>query len=320
MADVLVFFFFQCDVNCRTVVNLPAPGNLRMIEDITLCLSGNAGNPSMTLAKIGVSVEIAGYSGNDMIGESFRRTLAETGVGLDKLRSHPTLGTGIAVGAVLPNGEKSVVFTTGANDETDLFAVPDDWLDGLKVIYVASVFVLPRFTGEAIASLFQRARQRGVTTVLNVCCDADKTRMAFIAPALPYTDFFILNKDEGRLISEQSDPPAMLAVIERAMADSGKVILTLGDQGCMLRDEQGNIRHIPAVPVKAIDTTGAGDTFIAGFIAGLVHRLPLVRCAEMGCQLASYAVTGAGSYQRLPQLASPLDLLTLQGERTHDTR
>ena len=230
MADVLCFGNLQCDVNCRTLINLPAPGSLRMIEDITLSLSGNAGNPSMALAKIGVSVEIAGYSGNDMIGKSFRRTLTDAGVGLDKLRRHPALGTGIAVGAIQPNGEKSVVFTTGANDETDLFTIPDEWLDGLKVIYVASVFVLPRFTGEAIASLFTRAKQRGIVTVLNICCDAEKTRMAFIAPALPYTDFFILNKDEGQLISQQPDPVTMLATIEAAM--SGKVILTLGDQGC----------------------------------------------------------------------------------------
>jgi len=318
MADVLCFGNLQCDVNCRPLADLPAPATLRRIEDISLSLSGNAGNPAMALAKIGVSVEIAGYSGNDIIGESFRQTLAEAGVGLAKLRRHPTLGTGIAVGAVFPDGERSAVYTIGANDELDLFTIPDDWLDGVKVVYVASVFVLPRFTGEAIASLFTRAKQRGIVTVLNVCCDPERTRMAFIAPALPYTDYFILNREEGRLISGQADPAVMLTTIEAVMS-GGKAILTLGEQGCMLRDGP-TIRQIPAVPVEAIDTTGGGDTFSAGFIAGLVHGLPLVTCGEMGCRLASYAVTGVGSYQRLPPLSSPLDLLALQHERARAPR
>lgn len=311
MTDVLCFGNLQCDINCRPLNALPGPGELRMIEDITLCLSGNAGNTVMALAKIGVSVDLAGYSGNDLIGDSFRNTLTEAGIGLDKLLRHPSIGTGIAVGAVQDNGEKSVVFTNGANDSTNLFEIPDAWLDDVRILYVASVFVLPAFTGEAIADLFVRAKRRGIITVLNTCHDPINTRLEYIAPALKQTDYFILNEDEGRSISGNDEPRDMLNDIETHTL--GRVILTLREDGCLVRDNDGHIIRVPAWPVKVVDTTGAGDTFIAGFIAGLTHDLPVVRCAEMGNRLAAYAITGAGAYQRLPDVSTPLKLLDLQG-------
>jgi sugar/nucleoside kinase (ribokinase family) len=81
---------------------------------------------------------------------------------------------------------------------------------------------------------------------------------------------------------------------------SGTIILTLGAEGCCFRTESG-MERIPAVPVHATDTTGAGDSFVAGFIAGLIRRLPLRDCVQLGCQVAAYAVTGTGAYHRIPR-------------------
>lgn len=63
------------------------------------------------------------------------------------------------------------------------------------------------------------------------------------------------------------------------------------------------------VPVAATDTTGAGDTFIAGFIAGLAHDLPLEACARLGCRVAAFAVTGPGAYPRIPRVKDATELL-----------
>ena len=97
------------------------------------------------------------------------------------------------------------------------------------------------------------------------------------------------------------------AVAERT---DGQVVLTLGAAGCAFRD-QGAWRHLPAEPVAATDCTGAGDSFVAGTIAGVLRGLPLAALrglplaarARLSGIVASYAVTGPGSYPRIPTLA-----------------
>jgi len=89
------------------------------------------------------------------------------------------------------------------------------------------------------------------------------------------------------------------AVAERT---DGQVVLTLGAAGCAFRD-QGAWRHLPAEPVAATDCTGAGDSFVAGTIAGVLRGLPLAARARLSGIVASYAVTGPGSYPRIPTLA-----------------
>lgn len=299
MADVLCFGNLQFEVLCRTLTELPAPGALHAIDAIDLALSGNGGNVAAALGRLGISVALAGYSGADTIGEGFRQTLAALGVSVETLPRHPTAGTGTSVTALAPNGERSVLFVNGANALFDLDAVPDAWFEGVRVIYVGSIFVLPQFTGEAVGRLLRRARARGAATVLNVCWDAKGQGLPFLRPALAETDYFILSRDEGRQLTGEDDPARMIAALEAAT--SCRVALTLGADGCLVHGDEG-IERIPAVPVAAVDCTGAGDSFVAGFIAGLVGGRSLAGCARLGCRVASFAVTGPGAYPRIPAL------------------
>jgi len=298
MADVLCFGNLQLDILCRTITELPPPGGLRMIDAVDFSLSGNGGSLAMALARLGVSVDLAGYSGADVIGDQFRALLKAEGVGTDKLLRHSADGTGTSVIALAPTGERSIFFVNGANEAFHLDDVPEDWLQGPRIVAVTSVFVLPQFTGEAITRLFQRARTGGARTVLNICWDREAQGLPFLAAALAESDYFVLNYDEGRQLTGCD---ALDDIFDRLVGfTSGTIILTLGAEGCCFRTESG-IERIPAVPVHATDTTGAGDSFVAGFIAGLIRKLPLRDCVQLGCQVAAYAVTGTGAYTRIPR-------------------
>jgi sugar/nucleoside kinase (ribokinase family) len=298
MSDVLCFGNLQLDVLCRTVTELPPPGSLQSIDTVDFALSGNGGSLAMALARLGVSVDLAGYSGADVIGDQFRTMLKAEGVRIDKLTRHPSAGTGTSIVTVAPTGERSIFYVNGANEEIHLEAVPDDWLDGSRIVAVTSVFVLPHFTGEAIAHLFQRVHTRGARTVLNICWDGEARGLDFLAPALAQSDYFVLNYDEGCQLTGHDAPND---IFDRLMEfTSGTIILTLGAEGCCFRTESG-IERVPAIPVRATDTTGAGDSFLAGFIAGLIRGLSLRDCVQLGCQIAAYAVTGTGAYIRIPR-------------------
>jgi sugar/nucleoside kinase (ribokinase family) len=269
-----------------------------MIDGINFALSGNGGSLAMALARLGITVDLAGYSGADAIGDQFRTMLTTEGVGIDKLLRHSEAGTGTSVIALSPTGERSIFFVNGANDAFNLENVPDDWLRNTRIVGVTSVFVLPQFTGEAVARLFARAHAMGAQTLLNICWDRQAQGLHFLAPALAQTDYFVLNYDEGRQLAASDE---LNEIFDRLMEfTSGSVVLTLGDQGCCFQYESG-VERVPALPVQATDTTGAGDAFVAGLIAGLIRGLPLRECAKLGCQVAAYAVTGAGAYERIPQ-------------------
>ena len=303
MADVLCFGNLQFDVLCRTVTALPTPGALQMIDAIDFALSGNGGNVAAGLARLGISVELAGYSGADPIGAQFRAQLREMGVGTSKLLRHPTASTGTSIVALSPNGERSVLFVNGANTLFDLSNVPEYWLYEKKVVSVSSLFVLPQFTGEAVASLFARARSQGATTVLNICWDAQGQGLPYLQPALAETDYFVLSYDEGRQMTGQGSVEEIVAELQ--LYTRGTVLLTLGADGCCFRS--GDVlQRIAAMPVEATDCTGAGDSFMAGFIAGIVSGQAIRDAAALACRVAAFAVTGPGAYPRIPPLAEIL--------------
>lgn len=299
-AEVLCFGNLQLDVLCRPVTTLPAPGELGRVEQIAMALSGNGGNLAAALGRLGLGVDLAGYRGADVIGDGFAATLAEIGVGIETLHRHPSACTGTSVIALAPNGERSVLFVNGANELFDLDGVPDAWLRDRRVVSVSSLFVLPQFTGAAVGRLFARARAHGATTVLNICWPVDGQGLDSLTPALAETDRFILSYDEGRQLTGHTLPERILDEIEALTR--GLVVLTLAADGCCFR-EHGEFRRVPAVPVAATDSTGAGDSFVAGFIAGLSRDYPPDRCARLACAVASYAVTGPGAYPRIPRLA-----------------
>jgi len=300
MVDVLCFGNLQCDVLCRTVDAWPVPGELRMVGGIDVALSGNGGNVASALARLGVPVELAGYSGADAVGEGFRATLSALGVGLDKLGRHSTASTGISCIAVAPSGERSIVFVNGANALFDLDAVPDTWFAGVRVVSLSAVFLLPQFTGEAIARLFARAHACGAVTLLKTAWDADGRGLRFLGPALALVDYLIANRDEGRQLTGLMTGEAIVGAL--GAHTGGVIIVTLGADGCLIRAETGELQYVPAVDVVAVDSTGAGDAFVAGFIAGLHEGRSTLACARLGCRVAAYAVTGPGAYPRIPLL------------------
>jgi len=298
MADVLCFGNLQLDILCRPVTNLPPPGGIRMIDAVDFVLSGNAGSLAMALARLGVSVDLAGYRGADIIGDQFQALLAAEGVGVDKLIRQPEARTGTSVVALTPSGERSIIFVNGVNEAFNLDDVPEGWLHGPRLVAVTSVFVLPQFTGEAVARLLRRARASGAQTLLNICWDNEGRGLPFLSAALEQCDYFVLNHDEGRQLTGQEAPERILGRLRERTA--GTIVLTLGPQGCCWLAGDG-AQFAPAAPVRATDTTGAGDAFMAGFIAGLLRGLPLADCARQGCQVAAYAVTGPGAYERIPR-------------------
>jgi sugar/nucleoside kinase (ribokinase family) len=303
MPDVLCIGNIQFDVLARPVASFPRPGTLARVEEIGFSLGGNGMNTAAGLARLGLSTRLFGAVSRDFLGDHALAQLAVAGVDTASVIRHPTAGSGVSLIAVAPDGERSITYTNGANECFQLDEVSDALLRETRALCVGSVFVLPQLTGEALARLFQRAQSAGVTTVLDVCWDAEGRGLPFLAPCLPATDFFAPSLEEGQQLTGCDDPEAIAAAL--LAAGAGAVGVKLGAEGCYLAtvDER---RLVATTPLDGVDTTGAGDTWLAGFVAGILSGLPLERCGQLANQVAAYAVTGPGCWERVPPLASVL--------------
>jgi sugar/nucleoside kinase (ribokinase family) len=304
VADVLCIGNIQFDVLARPVVQLPQPGTLARVEEIRFSLSGNGVNTAAGLARLGVSTTLFGMVSRDFLGDYALAQLAAAGVDTSMVARHPEACSGVSLIAVAPDGERSITFTNGANELFRLDDVPNELLRSVKVLCVGSVFVLPQLTGEALAALFQRARAAGVTTVLDVCWDGEDRGMPFLAPCLPYTDLFAPSLAEAQQLTGRDEPAAMA----EALLDAGAaaVGIKLNRDGCCLA-RPGEEWHVRTTPLAAVDSTGAGDTWMAGLVAGLLAGLPLPECGRLANRAAAYAITGPGCWERLPKLTALTD-------------
>jgi sugar/nucleoside kinase (ribokinase family) len=289
---------------------MPGPGTHAKVERINTALSGNGGNVATVLARLGLDVALAGNTGSDIFGTALVQMLEDIGVNCRHLLPCPDSGTGTSVIAVSPAGERTIFYVNGANERFDLDTVPDAWLAGKAVVYLGTVFVLPQFTGSAVGRLFSRARRAGSTTVLNICLPDMDEALETLAPALAESDYLVLNLDEGRRLTSEHDPDQILRILRGRTA--GRTIMTLGADGCCYLEDD-SLCSVCAEPVTVVDTTGAGDSFIAGLIAGIAEGLPLDPCVRLASVVASYAVTGPGAYSRVPRLGHLLPKLRAHG-------
>lgn len=126
--------------------------------------------------------------------------------------------------------------------------------------------------------------------------------MRKIAPCLPYTDYFLPSYEEARMLAGGRDDPAEIAMF---LQDAGaKVVgLKMGERGSYLRAADGTEVRVPILPVTAVDGTGAGDAYVAGFLAGLLRGWSLEECARFANAVGACCVTAMGATTGLRSFA-----------------
>jgi sugar/nucleoside kinase (ribokinase family) len=303
MPDVLCIGNIQFDVLARPLTALPEPGALARVDEVRFSLAGNGVNTAASLARLGIQTALYGMVSRDILGDYALSQLSVAGVDTSAVARHPEACSGVSLIAVSLDGERSITYTNGANEQFKLDDVPDDLLRSIRLLYVGSVFVLPQLTGWALQALFQRAREAAVTTVLDVCWDAEGLGLPFLEPCLPYTDVIAPNLSEGRQLTDRQTAQEIAETL--LAAGAAAVGLKLGVDGCFLASGEEHW-HVLTTPIHAVDSTGAGDTWMAGLVAGLLRGLPLRECGRLANRVAAFSLTGPGCWERVPRLETLL--------------
>ncbi len=291
------------DVLVRPVENV-AWGASMWVDSIEQALGGNGANTSYALARLGSRVRLVGTVGDDDAGSQLVAKLAAAGVDLSRL-SRSGLRTPTTVVLVSASGERMMLHRPGAS--ADAFLDPVDFSDGLaaglSVCHVANPFAVPGLRRTA-AEILRRARQAGLMTSLDTGWDSRGDLMQVLGPCLPHLDLLFTNQDEACLLAGVAEAAEAVRVFREAGART--VVLKLGADGCALFTAGGR-RDFCAFQVEAVDSTGAGDCFVGGFLAALGRGCPLEEAAEFANAVGALsaarlgAVAGLLSYEQTRQ-------------------
>ena len=238
------------------------------VETVEPNLGGNAASTALALAVLGVPVRLAAWAGRDAFGDDLLAKLAQAGVDTSAVtRCEAPTATTIAL--VDNEGRRAFLHRPGASaiafpEAGSLLSIVR--LDGGH-LHVANPYGVPSLRRYA-PELLAQARRAGMTTSLDTGWDSRGEWMRVLAPCLNQLDILFANQQEAlHLTGAGSHVEAGRRLLE---AGARAVVIKLGAEGCAVY-ARGEEFLEPAFEVAAVDTTGAGDCFVAGFLAALHH-------------------------------------------------
>jgi ribokinase len=270
------------------VPHLVKPGETLTSNSLETFAGGKGANQSTALAKAGASPAHAGKVGED--GRRLIDKLSDAGVDTSFIRvdTHPT---GHAIIQVDDNGQNSIVLFPGGNRQIQRGEI-DATLEHFEC---GDILLLQNEINE-IPYIMDKAHSRKMKICFNPAPFSPEIRRY----PLDLVDIMVINETEGAGISETEDPERILDTLS-ARFPSCQILLTLGSDGVMFRSGSTTI-NVPAVKVKAVDTTAAGDTFIGFYLAKHMAGADVELCLRTACAAAAISVSRPGASDSIPTI------------------
>ena len=266
----------------------------RDVDQIRMSFGGDALNESVVLSRMGKKVQLISKIGADEAGRSIRKHLEKEKVSTKHVIVEQGLNTSVNIALVDADGGRK--FLTDPHSSQRKLGLEDvlPMLDETApIVSFASIFISPCFSIEKTEQLFSRIKAAGKTLVSDVTRPKNGETFDDLKFLFPYMDFFVPNDEEIFLLTGEKDPYKNVQMLVDAGVKTA--VVKIGKDGCLIGTRDG-ILHVPAVAgVRCVDTTGAGDSFAAGLIAGLAEGRSIVDCARLGCAAASCSIEQVGA-------------------------
>jgi len=271
-------------------------GTTTFIESIQPRVGGSAANTARALGILGVPVRVAASLGNDEAADVIRHELERCHVDDSFILAagQPTPQTIVLVRS---NGDRHFLHHKGCSEtafHTGLQFTPG-LTAGIRHLHLASLFVVSNLRNQA-ASILRGARAAGLTTSLDTCWDPQGEWMPVLSGCLPELDVLFMNEDEAAQICAGNSLPETA----RQILASGPSLLVIkqGSKGCRIFTQAAET-ICPPYDVQPRDTTGAGDCFVAGFLAAYLEGAPPERAGLMGNAAGALSVQQIGAVEGL---------------------
>lgn len=292
----------------------PTPGDDCPVSDLRFHCGGVAANTAVALARWGASTSLVGSVGKDWFGELALRTLQDAGVDVSHVEKTEAASTGLFFIVTSPDGERTMMGTRGANETLASSPLTENCLQDVEALHLVGYSFLSSPTAALAESLIQQMKAVGGSVSFDAGLKPSKLVKEKILEVAAQVNTFLVNRDEAVVLTGEQSPEKAFEVLESTGA--GEVVVKLGPQGCLIRNE-GKICEVPAVPVKAVNATGAGDAFTALYLWARVQQWPLMEAALLANAAGAAAAAGEGAAESMPE---PEAVLRLLGEASLDDK
>lgn len=292
MKKVLVAGEINPDLILQGYHSFPAPGKEVIVDDFVMALGSASAICAMGLARLGRPVAFVGKVGADPWGEFCLGVMSGGGIDVSRVGRDAALKTGVTVSISSPR-DRALVSFVGAMAALSGDDLPDSAFTGFAHLHVSSYFLQTGLRA-ALRDVFRRARRAGLTTSLDPGFDPTERWSRDLLDVLADVDVFLPNEVELAALGGDGDPAAALARLDNGRT---RIVAKLGARGCLTL-EGGRALAAPALAVQPVDTTGAGDSFNAGFLHAWLDGRGLQECLRWGAACGSLSTRGVGGWER----------------------
>lgn len=289
MKTIVVVGSINMDVVIR-VPHIPAVGETVLAKGLSLFGGGKGANQAIAAGRLGGNISMIGRVGDDAYGKRLINALTESGVSVEGVEFDPEFPTGTAYIYVSDRGENNIVVNPGANSKVDKEQVNR---------------YLHLFEGADYCIVQMEIPIETVEYVIGLCKEKNIKVMLNPAPAQSISDealkdLYMMLPNETELTILGASSGTLEKMAEDLYSKGVKnVLVTLGEKGCMLINHEG-IKRFPAPPFSPVDTTAAGDSFVAGITIGLSEGMDLERAIKFASYAAGITISREGAQASLP--------------------
>ena len=275
-------------------------------ESGTLSVGGEAVNGAIAAAKLGVRTAILCSLGTDSAGTLVTAALEANGVDTGRIVRSDEHPTPVTTMFVRDDGSRQSITNTAHRYHFHPERFLGD-LTGVRAVVLGSLFRAPFDDPEVISAVLKAVKSQGIL----IAADTKLPNFRFLSLAdlkevLPLIDYITPNEDEARYYTSKSDPQEMAEVFLSSGVKN--VIIKLSAKGCYFQNAERSLR-LPPFRVEAVDATGAGDTFLAGFLASLLNGASVQEALLFANACGAICTTKVGAAAALRDRAQVLHFL-----------
>jgi ribokinase len=274
--------------------HLPGPGETVIGGEFIMAAGGKGANQAVASARLGAQVTFVGRLGTDVFGDQAIAGYQREGIDTSYIVRDPETASGVALIFVDAAGENSIAVASGANARL----TPADVERAGGAIADADVLLVQlEIPIASVRRAIELAHRAGTCIVLNPAPakGIDPSLLALVSITTP-------NEHEIKVIVGEAEQQRSIDSILRVGTET--VLVTLGQQGVLWAARDGRQELVPAFPVEAIDTTGAGDAFNGGLACALARGLPMAEAIRYANATGALAVTRMGAQPSMPTHAA----------------
>ncbi len=296
MNDIINLGIATVDLIAQTIERFPKPKELIFFDKLKITTGGCAVNCSIDLAKMGIPNSLIVKLGDDMLGNFVKEQAQSFGIDISRVITEKNNNTAFSFVAIDSNGERSFLHTVGTNGTLQADEIDIDFICQHKYCYIGGIMLMPALDGLPLAELLKKIRQKGVITVLDTVYVLEKQSkwQETIFPMLEHIDYFVPSEPEAQAITSLNDPEQIANYLHEHKANN--IIIKLGEKGVYYKLKTGENGFVKAYNIdEIVDTTGAGDSWDAGFLAGLSMNYKIEQACLLGNAVAAFCIRSAGA-------------------------